>query len=68
MPDVRLPYEWAAPLRTARLVLRREAYFCEDLWFKGEWGDTAIYAILDREWAEQERHRSRRTGDTATNE
>ena len=33
-----------------RLGMRREAYFVEDLWFKGEWGDTAIYAILDREW------------------
>jgi len=34
-----------------RLGMREEAYFVEDLWFKGEWGDTAIYAILDREWA-----------------
>jgi RimJ/RimL family protein N-acetyltransferase len=33
-----------------RLGMRREAYFVEDLWFKGEWGDTAIYALLDREW------------------
>jgi RimJ/RimL family protein N-acetyltransferase len=33
-----------------RLGMRREAYFVEDLWFKGEWGDTAVYAILDREW------------------
>jgi RimJ/RimL family protein N-acetyltransferase len=34
-----------------RLGMRAEAYFVEDLWFKGEWGDTAIYAILAREWA-----------------
>jgi RimJ/RimL family protein N-acetyltransferase len=34
-----------------RLGMREEAYFVEDLWFKGAWGDTAIYAILDREWA-----------------
>lgn len=34
-----------------RLGMRREAYFVEDLWFKGAWGDTAIYAILDRDWA-----------------
>jgi RimJ/RimL family protein N-acetyltransferase len=34
-----------------RLGMREEAHFVEDLWFKGEWGDTAIYAILDREWA-----------------
>jgi hypothetical protein len=31
--------------------MRQEAHFVEDLWFKGAWGDTAIYAILDREWA-----------------
>jgi RimJ/RimL family protein N-acetyltransferase len=34
-----------------RLGMREEAYFVEDLWFKGGWGDTGIYAILDREWA-----------------
>ena len=34
-----------------RLGMRREAHFVEDLWFKGAWGDTAIYAILDREWS-----------------
>jgi RimJ/RimL family protein N-acetyltransferase len=33
-----------------RLGMREEAYFVEDLWLKGAWGDTAIYAILDREW------------------
>jgi RimJ/RimL family protein N-acetyltransferase len=33
-----------------RLGMREEAYFVEDLWFKGEWGDTGIYAILGREW------------------
>ena len=34
-----------------RLGMREEARFVEDLWFKGAWGDTTIYAILDREWA-----------------
>ncbi len=34
-----------------RLGMRREALFRKDLWFKGEWSDTAIYAMLDREWA-----------------
>jgi RimJ/RimL family protein N-acetyltransferase len=34
-----------------RLGMRCEAHFVEDLMFKGEWGDTEIYAILDREWA-----------------
>lgn len=33
-----------------RLGMREEALFREDLWFKGAWGDTAVYAILDREW------------------
>ena len=34
-----------------RLGMREEAHFVEDMWFKGEWGDTGVYAILDREWA-----------------
>lgn len=34
-----------------RLGMRQEAHFVEDLWFKGTWGDTTIYAVLDREWA-----------------
>ena len=33
-----------------RLGMREEAHFVEDLWFKGEWGDTGIYAVLEREW------------------
>jgi RimJ/RimL family protein N-acetyltransferase len=33
-----------------RLGMREEAHFVEDLWFKGAWGDTAVYAILAREW------------------
>jgi RimJ/RimL family protein N-acetyltransferase len=38
-----------------RLGMRAEAYHLEDLWFKGEWGDTAVYATLDREWAGRRR-------------
>lgn len=34
-----------------RLGLREEAHFVEDVWLKGEWADTGIYAILGREWA-----------------
>jgi RimJ/RimL family protein N-acetyltransferase len=34
-----------------RLGMRHEAHFVEDLWFKGAWGDTAVFAILAREWA-----------------
>jgi len=33
-----------------RLGMRREAYFRQDIWFKGEWGDTAVYALLAAEW------------------
>ncbi|CAN5171783.1 GNAT family protein [soil metagenome] len=33
-----------------RLGMRHEAHYVEDLWFKGAWGDTGVYAILDREW------------------
>ncbi len=33
-----------------RLGMRREAHFVEDMWFKGEWADTGVYAILAREW------------------
>lgn len=30
--------------------LRQEAHFVENLWFKGEWADDAIFAMLAREW------------------
>jgi RimJ/RimL family protein N-acetyltransferase len=36
-----------------RLGMRHEATFRQDLWFKGEWADTGIYAILAEEWAAQ---------------
>jgi RimJ/RimL family protein N-acetyltransferase len=44
-----------------RLGMREEARFLEDMWFKGEWSDTAIYAILAREWTG--RPERRRDGD-----
>ncbi|NEM92445.1 GNAT family N-acetyltransferase [Galbitalea soli] len=34
-----------------RLGMREEAFFAKDLWFKGAWADTGMYAILDSEWA-----------------
>jgi RimJ/RimL family protein N-acetyltransferase len=37
----------------SRLGMRAEAHLVEDLWFKGAWGDTAIYAMLEREWAQR---------------
>jgi len=33
-----------------RLGMRHEAHHVEDIMFKGEWADTGIYGILDREW------------------
>ncbi len=34
----------------SRLGMRREAHFRSNEWFKGEWGDLVIYAILADEW------------------
>ena len=33
-----------------RLGMRREALLREESWFKGEWGDLAIYGLLRPEW------------------
>jgi RimJ/RimL family protein N-acetyltransferase len=33
-----------------RLGMRQEAHFRESLWFKGEWADDVLFAILRREW------------------
>ena len=33
-----------------RLGMRVEAFFVKDLWFKGDWADTGMYAILRDEW------------------
>jgi RimJ/RimL family protein N-acetyltransferase len=46
------PRNTASAALCRRLGMRAEAHFVEDLWFKGEWGDTEIYALLDREWAQ----------------
>jgi RimJ/RimL family protein N-acetyltransferase len=35
----------------SRLGMRHEAEFLENMWFKGEWADTGVYAVLAREWA-----------------
>jgi RimJ/RimL family protein N-acetyltransferase len=44
------PRNTASAALCRRLGMREEAQFIEDIWFKGEWGDTSIFAILDREW------------------
>lgn len=33
-----------------RLGMREEAFFVKDLWFKGDWADTGMYAILRDDW------------------
>ena len=45
------PRNGASAALCRRLGMREEAHFVEDLWLKGEWGDTAVYAVLGREWA-----------------
>ena len=39
-----------------KLGMRREAHFIHDEFFKGEWSDQLVYAILDTEW--HPRHQS----------
>jgi RimJ/RimL family protein N-acetyltransferase len=34
----------------ARVGMRREAHFREDEFFKGEWTDTVVHAVLREEW------------------
>jgi RimJ/RimL family protein N-acetyltransferase len=36
-----------------RMGMRHEAHLRHDIWFKGEWGDTAIYALLADEWRDR---------------
>lgn len=33
-----------------RLGMREEALLLQDMWFKGDWSDTGVYAILRPEW------------------
>jgi len=34
-----------------RIGMRREAHFRQSLWFKGEWVDDVVYAVLRTEWS-----------------
>ena len=36
------------------LGMRREGHFVEHMWLKGEWTDTGVYAILEREWRQSD--------------
>lgn len=42
-----------------RLGLRREGHFIQNIWFKGQWGDEYLYAILREEWQHIRRSNSR---------
>ena len=44
------PRNGASVALCERLGMRHEAHFREHMWFKGDWADTGIYAILEREW------------------
>lgn len=33
-----------------RVGMRREAHFRQSLWFKGEWADDIVFAVLGSEW------------------
>jgi RimJ/RimL family protein N-acetyltransferase len=37
------------------LGMRREAHFRQSLWFRGEWVDDVIYALLSEEWTKPTR-------------
>jgi RimJ/RimL family protein N-acetyltransferase len=30
--------------------MRREGHFLDSVWFKGEWSDEYLYAVLKDEW------------------
>jgi RimJ/RimL family protein N-acetyltransferase len=45
--DCRNKPSWAL---LERIGLRREGHFLESIWFKGEWSDEYLYAILKDEW------------------
>lgn len=37
-----------------RLGMRREAHYVENEWVKGAWESEVVYALLEREWREQQ--------------
>jgi RimJ/RimL family protein N-acetyltransferase len=44
------PRNSAAIALFSRVGMRKEGHFVESLWWKGEWVDDVVFAILDREW------------------
>ena len=45
------PANTASARVAEKLGMRREAHFVENAFVKGEWTDSVIYGLLDREWA-----------------
>lgn len=45
------PRNTASARLCERLGMRHEAHLRQDMWLKGEWTDSAIYAILQTEWS-----------------
>ena len=43
-----------------RLEMRREGHFIQNAWFKGEWCDEYLYAVLREEWLRNRTLRRRR--------
>ncbi|MCU1529989.1 MAG: putative acetyltransferase [Frondihabitans sp.] len=54
------PRNGASVALCRRLGMREEAHFREDMFFKGEWADTAVYAVLAEEWKVRETHSTAR--------
>jgi len=44
------PRNHASAALCERLGMRREAHHVQDMWFKGGWADTYVYAVLATEW------------------
>jgi RimJ/RimL family protein N-acetyltransferase len=44
------PRNTASVRMCERLGMRHEAHFVEHMWLKGEWSDTGIYALLERDY------------------
>ena len=44
------PRNTASARLCERIGMRHEGHLHEDMWLKGEWTDSAIYAILEAEW------------------
>lgn len=49
-PRSRDPRNLASVALCRRLGMRLEAQFVKDMFFKGDWADTWIFAILAEEW------------------